>query len=66
MALHDHAAARRAPRGQPATPVTVTLPPEMVASLRKAARARDLNVQHLVITLLDAVISDSLYEALLD
>jgi hypothetical protein len=68
MALHDHArdAPRRPARGQPATAVTIELPAEMVGPLREAARARDTNVQHLVITLLDAIITDGLYVALLD
>jgi hypothetical protein len=38
----------------------------MVGPLRKAARDRDTNVQHLVVTLLDAIVSDDLYVALLD
>jgi hypothetical protein len=55
MALPNHVEARRPARGQPATAVTVELPPEMVGPLRKAARDRDTNVQHLVVTLLDAI-----------
>ena len=69
MALPDDPSTsteRRPVRGQPATAVTVELPPEMVGPLRKAARDRDLSVQHLVITLLDAIVSDDLYVALLD